>query len=114
MSSANANNVRFPFYFAVSELMRIESNKKDLKKEYLEVLIRTLSRGFNSDMNSSVVLTLIGAAFGYNNTPAYFRNKIINAPQRKVSERKREYWSGAIVPIVDSLLKDGPLYLDDY
>jgi hypothetical protein len=77
-------------------------------------MVRTLSRGFNSDTNCSVVLALLGAATGYNNVPGYFRDKVVRAEKREGSGRKREYWSGGIVEMVAELLRGGPLSLDEY
>jgi hypothetical protein len=59
--------------------MKIDPISKDAKKQFLEAALRVLSRGFNTDINCSIVLGVVGAALGYNNIPNYFRDKIFNS-----------------------------------
>ena len=78
MSNVTASNLKFPFVFAVNEMLEVDDRQKDLKKVFINSAIRTLSKGFNTDTNCSIVLGLVGAIIGYNNIPSYFRNKILN------------------------------------
>ena len=49
---------------------------------------------------------------GYDNTPYYFRDKVLKADQRVGARRTREYCSGKVVGLVERLLKEGPIFLD--
>ncbi len=46
-------------------------------------------KGGDSETNCAVVMTLIGAAVGYNGIPGYFKQKIINS-RMKDSPRPRD------------------------
>ncbi len=74
--------------------------------------MRVLSRGFNTDTNCSIALGLVGAALGYNCTPNYMRDKILNGSKDASGKRSRDYWSGRVVDLVNNLLKEGPIFLD--
>lgn len=112
MSTAKANSFKFPFIFAVRELINLDLEGRDPKKQYVDAAVKVLSRGFNTDTNCSITLGLVGAALGYNNTPNYFRDKILSCERKKSGKRSRDYWSGGIVEMVNNLLKDGPIFLD--
>lgn len=64
----------------------IEINKKDIN--FIDTLIRILSKGGDTETNCSIVLTLVGAVIGYNGIPGYFKQKIINS-RMKDSPRPR-------------------------
>ena len=87
MNVSNANHLKFPFCFAIWQLMKINPIAKDAKKQFIVSALRVLSRGFNTDINCSIVLGLVGAALGYNNIPNYFRDKIFNS-QRGLGKRR--------------------------
>lgn len=92
--------------------MRIDPEDKDPKKQYIDALVRVLSRGFNSDTNSSIVMAIVGAVLGYNNIPNYFRNKVISSSKDPSNKRSRSYSAGNIVELVNELMKEGPIFLD--
>ena len=101
MNSGNSSNLKFPFCFAIWEALRIDTDDKDPKKQYIDAIVRVLSRGFNCDTNSSIVMALVGAVLGYNNIPNYFRNKIINSSKIPSSKRTRSYSAANIVELVN-------------
>jgi hypothetical protein len=100
MHSGCASHLRFPFIFALKELMNLEITKKDTKKQYLDAAIRVLSRGFNTDTNCSIVLSLVGAALGYDGIPHYFKDKVLKSAKENGTKRTRDYWSGRVVDLV--------------
>lgn len=111
MSNTTANNLKFPFAFAINEMLDIDEHK-DLKKYFIETAIRVLSKGFNADTNCSITLGVIGAVIGYSNIPSYFRSKVVNAESGcSFRVRKREYSSFKILDAVEKLLKMGPTQL---
>lgn len=59
--------------------MKTDPSAKDAKKQFIEAALRVLSRRFNTDINCSIVLGVVGASLGYNNIPNYFREKILNS-----------------------------------
>ena len=77
MHSGCASHIRFPFIFAIKELINLDVSAKDAKQNFVEIAGRILSKGFNTDTNCSIVLGLVGASFGYNNIPSYFREKVL-------------------------------------
>lgn len=111
MSSVTANNLKFPFVFAINEMLEVDERQKDLKKVFINSAIRTLSKGFNTDTNCSIVLGLVGAIIGYNNIPSYFRNKILNCEGSGSTGRGRDYHPKRIVDVVNNLIKSGPTHL---
>ena len=87
MNVSNANHLKFPFCFAVWEMMKTDSSGKDPKKQFIDAALRVLSRGFSTDVNCSIVLGVVGACLGYNSIPNYFRDKILKA-ERGVGKRR--------------------------
>ena len=79
MHSGCASHLRFPFVFAMKELINLDVSAKDAKQTFVEIAGRILSKGFNTDANCSIVLGVIGAALGFDNVPYYFREKILKA-----------------------------------
>jgi hypothetical protein len=49
----------------------IEINKKEIK--FADSLIEVLMKGGDTEINSAIVMTLIGAIVGYNGIPMYFK-----------------------------------------
>ena len=113
MSNVTASNLKFPFVFAINEMLEVDDRQKDLKKVFINSAIRTLSKGFNTDTNCSIVLGLIGAIIGYNNIPSYFRNKILSCEGSSPKARGRDYHPKRIVDVVSNLIKSGPTHLTD-
>lgn len=116
MTTSTANNLKYPFVYALNEMLEIDVQQKDLKKAFIESTIRVLAKGFNTDTNCSIVLGLIGAVVGYNNIPSYYRSKVLNGEYSASGrKRNRDYSSKRIIETVATLLKDGPTHLEgDY
>jgi hypothetical protein len=102
MTNLTANNLKFPFVFAINEMLEIGKGKIDLKKQFIESTVRVLSKGFNTDTNCSISLGLVGAVIGYINIPSYFKNRIINSDY-KVSKtnRGRDYNSARVINVIN-------------
>lgn len=111
MTNLTANNLKFPFLFAINEMLEIDSFKKDPKKQFIQSAVRVLSKGYNTDTNCSISLGLVGAIIGYNNIPSYFRHKILNAEYKTGKNRGRDYNSQRVVDVVAELIKSGPTQL---
>ena len=105
MHSGCASHIRFPFIYAMKEIMNLDVSGKDARQQFVEVAGRVLSKGFNTDTNCSIVLGLVGAALGYENIPYYFREKIIKSEKKAGLKRSRDYWTGGVIHIVENLLK---------
>lgn len=65
----------------------IEINKRYIN--FLDCLVGTLMKGGDTETNCAIVLTLVGAAVGYNGIPSYFKQKIVNS-RMKNSPRPRD------------------------
>lgn len=65
----------------------IEINKRDAN--FVDSLVRILSKGGDTETNCSIVLTLVGAIVGYNGIPGYLKQKIVNS-RMKDSPRPRD------------------------
>ena len=75
-----------------------------MKKQFIESILRVISKGFNTDTNCSIVLGLVGAVIGFNNIPSFFKNKILNSSPLPSKERVRTYPSRTVADVVDQLL----------
>ena len=96
MHSGCASHIRFPFIFAIKELINLDVEAKDVKQNFAEIAGRILSKGFNTDTNCSIVLGLVGAALGYNNIPNYFREKVLKQ-DKNISKRSKNYRTGRVI-----------------
>ena len=105
LNSGNATHLRFPFLLAVNEMLEIDLNQHDPRKQFIDSAVRTLSKGFNTDTNCSVVLGLVGSIIGYNNIPSYFVDKLLHAPQSRSKSHPTDYSSGRVVGLVSGLLR---------
>lgn len=79
MTNINANHLKFPFIYAINEILELDNNKKDLKTFFIESTIRILAKGYSTDTNCSIGLGLVGAIIGYNNIPSYYKSMILNS-----------------------------------
>lgn len=68
-----------------------------------------LQRGGDTDANTAIVMTLIGAVVGYNGIPGYFKQKIINARMKDSPRPRNEKYSPhQVVGIIENLMKVQP------
>ena len=102
MNSANLSHLKFPFIFALKELLSLQSYGREGKEEFMEVGIRILSRGYNTDTNCSIALGMTGAALGISSIPDLFVSKVV------CCQAGKGCWKG---DIVSKLLREGPLLL---
>jgi len=112
MTNLTANNLKFPFIYAINELLELNGNHKSESTQFIEAAVRILSKGFNTDTNCSVALGLIGAVIGYNQIPSYFRSKIINSECSTAGKhRTRDYSCRKVVEVVNELVSHGSHHL---
>lgn len=80
----------------------IEINKRDAN--FVDSLVRILSKGGDTETNCSIVLTLVGAIVGYNGIPGYLKQKIVNS-RMKDSPRPRDekYSTHKVIELVEGL-----------
>jgi hypothetical protein len=104
MTTASAQNLKYPFMYAITELLEVGEGPQRQKKQFVESAVRVLSKGFNTDTNCSIVLGLVGAIIGYDHIPAFFRNKILNSSPLPSRQRKKNYHTRKVVEIVEGLL----------
>jgi ADP-ribosylglycohydrolase len=68
----------------------IEINKKDIN--FVDCLVGTLIKGGNTETNCAIIMTLVGAAVGYNRIPGYFKQKIVNSRvKNSIRPRDKKY-----------------------
>lgn len=104
MTNVTSNNLKFPLYHAMNQLLCFDYSDSCPKKAFINSAINILSKGFNTDTNCSIGLGLIGATIGYNNLPSFYKTKILNCEQ---SARKRSKYFSAkkMVDLVARLIK---------
>ena len=108
MTNYNANNLKFPFLYALNELLWLEPHK-DTKRQFVDAAVRLLSKGFNTDTNCSIGLGLLGAVVGYNGIPSYYRSKVLKAEYSGGNRvRSRTYHPNCIVDTIESLVRTAP------